>query len=319
MIVRLGYVAMTMNLENASPSGTVTYANYSKIESEIGRLNKLNRVTEQNLNNTWRILLYNKALKIDVYRLTSKLVPLATHEATLGWEYDKQFSSQFKKIGDYIKENDFRISAHPDHFTLLNTSSNKVLEASIRDLDYHIRVYEAMGLDSRYKLVIHVGGLYNDKVKSIKRFKENFIKLPLRIKERITLENDDKSFSAVDVLEICQELNIPMVFDVHHHKCINNGEKIEDLLPSIFDTWKNEYFSPKIHFSSPKSEKDFRSHADYINSEDFYEFLKAAKKVDRDFDVMLEAKMKDSALFELSKSLEDIYGLHKINTGKFLI
>ena len=319
MILRLGYVAMTLNLKDCTPSGTVTYTLYKKLESEEAKKMRLTRVAKSNLNNTLRILKYNKALNIDVYRLTSKLIPLATHDELSDWDYQQDFKEQFLEIGDFIMKNDFRVSAHPDHFTILNPKDEKVLEDSIKDLDYHIKLFEAMGLyHSKYKLVIHVGGVYANKTKSIDRFKENFTKLPDRIRRRIMLENDDKSYSATDVLNICEELKIPMVLDVHHHNCINKGENIEQLLPRIYGTWNGEEFPPKIHFSSPKSDKDFRSHADYINVDDFRMFMEIAKHQQRDIDVMLEAKMKDNALIELSNELSR-QGFKRINNGAFQI
>lgn len=320
MIVRLGYVAMTQNLVDASPSGTITVTNFMKLADNESRMNRLRKITRQNLKNTYRILLYNKATDISVYRFTSKLVPLATHPLTNGWDYIGDFKDEFKQIGDFVKENNFRVSAHPDHYTLINSSSLKVVEDSIRDLEYHIKIFEAMGLeDYKYKLVMHVGGLYKNKKSSVERFKENFEKLPDRIRNRITLENDDKSFTALDVYELCRDLKVPMVLDVHHHQCVNSGEKLEDILESIFDTWLEESFPPKIHFSSPKGEKDFRSHADNIELEKFYEFLELAGKFKRDFDVMLEAKNKDNALLKLSEELKNLPGIEKINNGKFSI
>ncbi|AEV67301.1 UV DNA damage repair endonuclease UvsE [Acetivibrio clariflavus] len=318
MLVRLGYVAMTLNLENCSPSGTVTVKTFSKLASEEAKLHRLRRITRENLNNTLRILRFNKAYNIEVYRLTSKLVPLATHPDIGDWDYVEEFKDEFKKIGQFIKENDFRISAHPDHYTLINTSNDKVFEASLKDLDYHIKLFEAMGLDDyKYKLVMHIGGVYKNKEASIEKFKENFMKLPDRIRKRLILENDDKAYTAKEVLEICKDVRAPMVLDVHHHYCVNNGEAIEDMLQDIFETWKGEYFVPKIHFSSPKSQKEFRSHADDIDPNEFYNFLKIAKKLDADFDVMIEAKNKDNALFNLSNKLKGFENIRWIDEGHF--
>lgn len=320
MIFRLGFVAMVLSLENCSPSGTVTFATYKNLNDDTARKIRLERVSKSNIENTLRILKYNNSMNIHVYRITSKLIPLATHTDVQGWNYSSQFSDQFKVLGEYIKANGFRISAHPDHFTILNSARPEVLEASIRDLDYHVNLFEAMGLeDYRYKLVLHVGGLYGDKEKSIERFKDNFILLPDRIRKRIILENDDKSYTAADVLNICQDLSIPMVFDVHHHKCVNKGERIEDILPAIFKTWIKEPDPPKVHFSSPKSQKEFRSHADYIEYTDFVDFIKISKKLDMDFDIMLEAKMKDMALLDLSEKLENTEGIVKLNNSTFEI
>lgn len=318
MIVRLGYVAMTLNLENCSPSGTVTVKTFSGFVSKEAKLHRLRKITRDNLNNTLRILRYNKAYSISVYRFTSKLVPLATHPIIEDWNYIGDFKDEFIKIGEFVKENDFRISAHPDHYTLINSSSDKVLEDSIRDLDYHVKLYEAMGLDDyKYKLVMHVGGVYKNKDLSIDRFKENFVKLPDRIRKRLILENDDKAYTAKDVLGICKELKVPMVLDVHHHNCANNGEVLGDMLSDIFKTWEGEYFGPKIHFSSPKTLKEFRSHADDIDPNEFEQFLKIAKKTDVDFDVMIEAKNKDNALFNLSNKVKEFENIRWINEGHF--
>lgn len=318
MNVRLGYVAMTLNLTNCSPSGTVTVKTLSGLSDAKTRLHRLRKITKNNLDNTLRILRYNKALNISVYRFTSKLVPLATHPLTDNWDYTEDFNEEFTQIGEFVRENDFRVSAHPDHYTLINASSQKIVEDSIRDLDYHVKLYEAMGLDDyKYKLVMHIGGVYKNKELSIERFKESFQKLPDRIKRRLILENDDKAYTAKDVLEICRDLKVPMVLDVHHHNCVNNGEALEDMLEDIFKTWSGEYFPPKIHFSSPKSIKEFRSHADNIEPGEFEKFLKMARKVNMDFDVMLEAKNKDNALFNLSKEIKEFENIRWINDGHF--
>lgn len=320
MIFRLGFVAMTLDLEDCSPSGTVTYATYNKLMDENARRTRLERVSRCNINNTLRILKNSLASDIKVYRLTSKLIPLATHSDLKGWDYMSDFREEFERLGEYIRVNNFRVSAHPDHFTILNSIKPEILESSIRDLEYHVNLFEALGLyDSRYKLVLHVGGLYGDKEKSAARFKENFLKLPDRISKRIILENDDKSFTAADVLKICEELKIPMVLDVHHHRCVNYGEEIGDMLSRIFNTWNNEPDPPKIHYSSPKSQKEFRSHADYVNVSEFLNFIEIAKKVNRNIDIMLEAKMKDRALQRLSVELAEIKGITRLDKATFQI
>ncbi len=320
MRFRLGYVAMTLNLEDCSPSGTVTLTHLNRLPDEKARLFKLRQVTRKNLENTLRILKYNKALGIKVYRLTSKLVPLATHPSLQDWDYVADFRELFEEMGSFIKEHDFRVSAHPDHFTLINSPDARVLENSLKDLDYHIRLFEAMGLmEDKYKLVIHVGGVYKDRESSLNRFSENFSRLPHRIQRRIMLENDDKSFTARDVLKLCQTHEIPMVLDVHHHSCINHGEALEALLPSVFNTWRNEGFPPKVHYSSPKSPGSFRSHADDIEVEPFLGFLAQAAELKQDFDIMLEAKNKDAALLNLSDKLSSCGFLKQISKSEFLM
>ena len=317
MKIRLGYVAIALNLNNCSTSKTITVTSFNKLTNDESKLFKLRNILNENLNNTLRILRYNKSYNIKIYRLTSKLVPLATHPLTGNWDYVNEFRDKFIEIGQYIKENNFRISAHPDHFTVINTNKKTVLESSLIDLTYHNTILKTMQLDQSYKLVVHVGGAYQDKEKSIERFILSYNKLPEEIKKRIILENDDKVYNITDVLNICNIINIPMVLDVHHHKYNNNGESLNKMLKAVFDTWKNERFPPKIHFSSPKNEKNYRSHSDYINIEEFMSFIKIAKKLNTDFDIMLEAKSKDLALFKLVNELKQYKEIKIINESEF--
>ena len=119
----------------------------------------------------------------------------------------------------------------------------------------------------------------------------------------IFTENDDKIFNAKDVLSLCKKINRPMVLDYHHHIC-NPCDNIDDMLGKIFDTWKD--IRPKVHFSSPKNKtkRNFRSHHDYINSDDFIQFIEKVKKYNVDIDIMIEAKAKDDALFRLVRELK---------------
>lgn len=310
MNLRLGYVAINLNLQESSPSKTITLTNLNKIDNYQAKVNNLKRISKLNLENTLRILKYNKAKEIHVYRLTSKLIPLATHPDFEGWDYIEELRELYSQMGEFIKQNDMRVSAHPDHFTLLNSLDPNIYDTSVKDLEYHDKLFEAMGLDSKYKLCIHLGGLYKNKEASIQRFTEGFLRLPKHISSRIMLENDDKSYTAKDILEVCKTLKIPMVLDVHHFDVNHGDEKLEDILGDIFKTWDNEYFPPKIHISSPKNEKDFRSHADNINPERFVQFLNLSKAIDRDFDVMIEAKDKDNALFKLVSDLKTQYDIN---------
>lgn len=313
MRIRFGYVAMSLIVEDSSPSKTVTVKNLEKVADYDARIARLRRITAENLQNCLRLLYHNKAHKIFVFRLTSKLVPLVTHPIAENWDYIADFNKELNKMGTFIRENEMRISSHPDHFTLINSPRPEVLEASLKDLDYHDKLFRAMNLENA-QMVMHVGGMYGSKKSSMERFRDNFLKLPDSIKRRLLLENDDKSFNADDVLDLCKTLSIPMVLDVHHHYCLNSGTKLEELLPKVFDTWHGNI--PKLHFSSPKSPENCRAHADDIDPNSFYEFLLRAKEFDQDFDIMIEAKNKDVALFNLMKSLQGMKGVNIINEAE---
>ncbi len=206
-----------------------------------------------------------------------------------------------------------RVSFHPDHFTVLSTPRPEVLKSSIRDLKHHVAMLEAMGLDARSKNNIHVGGSYGDKLSAAERFRENVTNLPESIKQRLTFENDDKTFNAPETLALCEELGIPMVLDIHHQWVNNEGEDPADLWPRILKTWatplaqadspKDDPLPPKIHASSPKSESDKRGHADHVIAGPLLQFLRNIAPVTDRVDVMLEAKLKDGALFALMEDL----------------
>jgi len=287
---------MSVNLVDCSPSKTVTLSVLDKVPEFTNKIKRLKKIAKENLNNTLRILKYNKANQIYVYRFSSKIFPLATYPGIEYTNYIDDLDEELKEIGNFVKENNMRVSSHPDHFVLLNSLSKKVYQDSLKELMYQNDMFNRMGLDNKYKFVLHVGGVYSSKEDSLKRFYTGFKELPDDIKHRITLENDDKSFNATDVLQICKTINIPMVFDIHHHKCNFDGNNIENILGDIFETWNGQYFPTKFHMSGPKSEKNFRGHADYIDEKEFSNFIEIAKTFNKDFDIMIEAKQKDEAL-----------------------
>jgi len=175
-----------------------------------------------------------------------------------------------------------------------------VVTSTINILEFYQKMYKCMDLES--KIILHVGSKVGGKRLGMKRFIDNFNKLDKDLQKLIVVENDDKSYNIRNILSLCEKLNIPMVLDYHHFKVNKNNEKIEDYIERIFNTWKKEI--PKIHFSSPKDKKNKRSHNDYINVDDFIDFIEKIKFTKRDFDVMIEAKKKDEALFRLIREVK---------------
>lgn len=309
-------MAMSVELENCSPSRSVTYKNYSALagrEPEAA-LSKLRRVTRENINNTLRLLRHNVANSVFVYRFSSKMVPLATHPALADWDYPGDLGGDLRRLGELVREHNMRVSFHPDHFSVLNTPKEDVFASSVKDFLHHCTLLEKMGLDHGAKLITHVGGAYGNKMKSRDLFRDNWPKVPESIKKRLALENDDKTFTAEDVLYLCEQLALPMVLDIHHYFC--NREEHSDLrevCSRFMQTWQNTGLPPKIHVSSPRSPTDIRSHNDWVNPEDVYPFIKIMLETGRDFDAMVEAKRKDEAMFRLVKELGAYPGIKQIN------
>ncbi|BBI35739.1 UV DNA damage repair endonuclease UvsE [Cohnella abietis] len=323
MIVRFGYVAMSVELANASPSKTMTMATFSKLLNREAGLRRLERIAEENLHNTLRLLKHNRYMGVQVYRMTSKIIPLATHQELNEWDPYPALAQAFAEVGAFVREHNMRVSFHPDHFTVLSTPRKEVLSNSINDLQYHVRMLEAMGLDARATNNIHVGGSYGDKGVSGKRFITQFRTIDKRITDRITLENDDKTFTAAETLSIAEEVGVPMVLDIHHHAVNPGDEQAVDLWPRILKTWDRfswneqqakladegvapQWLPPKIHVSSPKSESDLRGHADHIDVEPLVKFLYEIASTTPAIDVMIEAKRKDEALLKLMEDFRAI-------------
>lgn len=313
MILRFGYVSMALPLWEATPSRTLTFTNWKKLD-EKNRMEKLYHLTEQNLKNTIRILYYNIAHGIEVYRMSSSLVPLATHPEVM-WDFKTPFKELFDEIGTLVKKHQLRVSFHPNQYTLFTSPQEHVTANSIIDMTYHYEMLEAMGLHREGTMNIHVGGTYGDKVKAIKSFNENFRRLDYNIRMQTTLENDDKTYTAEETLEICEEHGVPFVFDYHHHFA-NPGEgDYVELLPRIFNTWEGTGKVPKFHLSSPKSEKLIRAHADYVDIEFAIPFIKTLKAFGQSADIMIEAKAKDQAALQLVDGLGKLRGFKRISGG----
>lgn len=317
MKVRLGYVAIPLTL-NITCSKTITYTNFCKL-SVKERQEKLDELIRINLENLKQILNYNDKNHIHFYRLTSKLLPLVTHPQ-VSFSYYYPYRSVYQEIGHFIKETQIRVDMHPDQFAVLNSERREVIEETRQILKSHHRLLSMMGINDG-KLILHVGSCQGGKEESIKRFIREFRRIPKEIQKRIVLENDDKMFTVLDVLSLCKTLGIPMVLDYHHFLCNNKGEKIENYLTAIFATWNGTGLVPKVHFSTPKNrtKKDMRSHSEYIDGMAFAHFITLLKQADQDVDIMIEAKGKDRALFDLVRQLKYFTTYHFIDDTTFIV
>ncbi|WP_282138383.1 UV DNA damage repair endonuclease UvsE [Rossellomorea aquimaris] len=313
MKVRLGFVANSLSLWDASPAKTMTFKRYSDLPKEE-RMDRLKEVTRLNLEHTKRILYLCAAHEIELYRLSSSLVPLATHPE-VEWDFYSPFKDEWKELGDLIKKFGIRASFHPNQFTLFTSPKQHVTDNAVKDMVYHYRMLEYMGIEDSSVINIHIGGSYGDKEETLVRFHENLKSLPTDVKEIMTLENDDKTYTVEETLGVCQRENIPMVLDIHHHEANLSEKPLEDYLEAIFATWEKRDLVPKIHISSPKSDKAFRSHADLVDAGFVEGFFKTLKTFDQDVDFMIEAKHKDLAMLKLIEDLSTIRGVKRISGG----
>ncbi|MET3699055.1 UV-damage endonuclease [Bacillus oleivorans] len=313
MIIRFGFVANSLSLWDVTPSKTVTFTRFQKLPVQE-RMDKLLSVTGHNLDHTLRILYFIVAHGIEIYRFSSALVPLATHPEVL-WDFITPFRFKWQEIGDFVKKHRLRVSFHPSQFTLFTSPKQTVTKNAVQNMKYHYKMLEAMGIADEARMNIHIGGTYGDKESAIQQFYNNMKQLPDSVKQRMTLENDDKTYNAMETIEVCEKVGIPFVFDYHHYMANTGGYSIEEILPYVFDMWKNDAFPPMLHLSSPKSEKQYRAHADYLDIEFIKPLLSLLKDFGEDVDIMIEAKAKDLALLKLVEDLSRIRGVKRIRGG----
>ncbi len=286
----IGFACICNTLKDNGSFRTVTVKTLSKLNEEE-KLKKLISLAVDNLYTTLQILKWCKENNILMYRFSSDLIPLATYKEDWYWWENSDILNMCSKINAFVTESGIRISLHPDQFCVLNSNRPEVVQNSIKILDHLNKLSNLVG---NKILIVHIGSTVGGKENALQRFLDNFRLLSSDIQNKLAIENDDKSFNVKEVLLICETLSIPMILDIHHYNCLNEGENLFELRDRIITTWKGK--RPKMHLSSGKTNFIDRHHADYINKVDYEAALKFAED---DFDIMLECKQKELALLRL--------------------
>ena len=252
----------------------------------------LKETVESNLSCLYRILKYNVQYQLFFFRIGSELVPFASHPICQ-FDWPEYFQAQFKEIGLFIRQNNLRISMHPDQFTLINAMDESIFQRSLKELNYHVRLFECLNLDSTAKIQIHVGGVYGNKPASIQRFIRRYHQMDERLKRCLVIENDDNNYSVKECLAIHKKTGIPVVLDVFHHQLYNHGESLTAVFDSVRETWAGNHGPMIIDYSSQQPGSRKGAHAAIIDEEDFRRFIRTTGHYD--FDLMLEIKDKESS------------------------
>ena len=253
---------------------------------------KLTEVTAHNLEALEKMVDYNIANDIRLYRISSDLIPFGLSPVNaLDWpEIHKE---AFERVVAKIRKSGMRVSLHPGQYTVLNSPTEDVGERAIADLIYHDKILAALGTDTTNKIVLHVGGIYGDKKEAIERFEQNFRRLPETVQNRLILENDDRLYNIEEVLELAHRLQIPAVYDNLHH-AINppaSGGADPYWIAEAKKTWKTTDGNQKIHYSQQAPGKRPGAHTDTIDLETFLTFHDQLE--DKQIDIMLEVKDKN--------------------------
>jgi UV DNA damage endonuclease len=243
-------------------------------------------------------LTYCRDHGIGAFRINSQILPLKTHPQA-GYHIDQlpdapRIVAAFRHCGRFSRRYDIRTSFHPDQFVVLNSPDPGVVERSVAELHYQAEVARWVNADV---ITLHAGGAYADKPAALHRLSRTIRRLPRAVRSRLTLENDDVRFTPQDLAPICRSLNVPLVYDVHHHRCMPDGLSIEAATELALETWSRE---PLFHISSPltRDGASCRPHAEYIEATDFPSSWQALKVT-----VDVEAKAKELAVHRLAGQL----------------
>lgn len=276
--LRIGYACINTALPTSAR--TVRLANATP--------ERLRALIAANLDALETILRWNAERDIRVFRLTSNLVPLASHPAnTLAW-WD-EFGERLAAIGALARREELALSTHPGQYTVLGSARPEVVAAALDELEYHARLFDAMGLREPH-IVVHVTGTDD-------RFADAFAQLSDGAARRLVLENDERR-SLADALDLAGRLGARVVFDVFHHS-LNpsfDGASTRELVALASDRWDGRQ---EVHFSTQQAGKRPGAHADSLDLEAFAAF--AGQVRDLPLDCVLEVKDKErSTLAALS-------------------
>ena len=273
----------------------------------LERKNAEQIVADRTLNNvvvTRKTLEYCALHKWN-YRISSGMMPLETlPEANLSIETTYNYAKieqEFNLCSTVIKKNKIRCSTHPDQFVVPASATKSVVEKSIVELKSHGKMMDAMGLPQTYDAPINIHmNIYKGGTKEIaKRFIDVYNDLPINVKSRLVLENEDKpnSWKVEELYElIYSNTGIPITYDNLHFRCNPGKLSAKEAVKLCMSTW--DKYRPLFHFSdNDTTNKNPRAHGDYVRSipEEY---------VDLDVDFEFEFKAKDYALDQFEKEFK---------------
>ncbi|WP_165226850.1 UV DNA damage repair endonuclease UvsE [Aquisphaera insulae] len=294
---------------------TTTAAALSRLDRPAA-LRKIQALCLANAESLRAALGYCQASGIGCFRIQSQIMPVKTHP-TQGYEVvdlpeAAAIEAAFRACGAFARDAGLRTCFHPDQFVVLNSPRPEVVASSVRELEYQAEVAEWVGADV---INIHCGGAYGDRPRAMADFARGLERLSPRVRSRLTIENDDRTFTPADLLPLCRAEGIPLVYDAHHHRCNRDGLSVEEATAAALGTWDRE---PLFHISSPIDGWDGKGpqrHHDYVDPADFPACWEGL-----DLTVEVEAKAKELAVLRLMTDIrrrgdEPAPGKGKVRAG----
>lgn len=303
--MNLGYACINSGLSNVPKSKRIT-TNRSMIKRtfQARGLPYASELALANSQDLLKILKWNEQNNIKFFRMSSGIFPWASEYKLDALPDYEQICYALMEAGDYANKVGQRLSFHPGPFNKLAAKEDRIVNNTIKDLENHSEIFDIMGFAPSYynKINIHVGAAYDDKQETAYRFCKNFDKLSDNLKKRLTVENDDKPslFTTKDLYcHVYRFIDMPIVFDYHHHRIHNEGMDEAEALGFAMETWGD--ITPVCHLSeSRRLEQNIdcmvQAHSDYVYT--------PIETYGHQFDLMIEAKAKELAVLKYRKILQ---------------
>lgn len=253
----------------------------------------------KNVRDLLTIVDWNLEHGFQLFRISSDLFPWAS-------EYRIATLPDFAEIRETLEEigaRPIRLTMHPGPFNQL-AGQGKVLENTIKDLEYQSDVFDLMGLKPSHwnKINIHAGGTYGDKAATLARFAKNFSLLSENLRARLTVENDDRPtlYTVTDLVSLYEAIGTPIVFDYFHHSLNPGSQSEEEAFLTAYSTWDVRpvfhYSDSRQEYEDPKARRE--AHADWLYS--------AVNTYGREVDIVFESKMKELSILRLRGETIDV-------------
>jgi UV DNA damage endonuclease len=285
-------------LEQPIKFRTTTASSIEKLPRKQA-LSKLSELCQSNASALLAALTFCHHQGIGCFRINSQIMPLRTHPE-VGYQVEDlpnagKVVDGFRACGAFATQHRLRISFHPDQFVVLSSPHPQVVRSSLDEIEYQAEVAEWVIADV---INIHGGGAYGNKAVALDQFRRGLDRLSPRARGRVTIENDDKIYTPADLLPLCRAEGIPLVYDVHHHRCLRDGLSEQTATKQAIATWNRE---PMFHISSPLEGWDRLKPERHHDFSDVKDFPKCWRGLD--LTVEVEAKAKEVAVLRLAKQL----------------
>ena len=235
---------------------------------------------------------------IKSFRLSSSMFPLYEFCGDIV-RNDDEIKSDLATAGRLFKEAGIRVTTHPGQFCVISSDKDSVIQNSIRELEYHAWIFDAMGFDHSpfYAINIHGG-----KADRADRLVEVIQTLPENVRKRLTLENDEKCYNVRSLLNISSRSSVPIVFDSHHYNFGVGDLSFDEAFRATISSWGD--IKPLQHISNTEigmenaAFNQKRAHSQMIHNIPHLQLEAMRANL---IDVDVEAKMKNIALLDMRK------------------